>query len=71
MDPVTQSAFRAAEQAVRRLLEQCRKEGRLYRRDPRAAAQVNRTARWLLNALANLRRALEAPADSEGAGRSA
>jgi hypothetical protein len=53
--------LRAAEEAAARLVHECRKGGRLYRGAPRAAAQASRTAKWLLNAVADLRRALEAP----------
>jgi hypothetical protein len=48
-------------EAVGDLVNDCRKRGPLYRRHPRAVAQVNRTAKWLLNALATLRRQLEEP----------
>ena len=34
----------------------------LYGRHPRAVAQVSRTAKWLVNALASLRRILRPPA---------
>ena len=58
MDPVTQNALSAAEEAVRWLVEQCRRGGRLYSRDPRAVAQVSRTGKWHLAAIDALRRAL-------------
>jgi hypothetical protein len=61
MDSRTRSTLRAAEQAVQRLVEHCRREGRLYRRDPRIVAQVSRTGKWHLNAIATLRRLLDAP----------
>jgi hypothetical protein len=70
MDPSTRNTLRTAEQAVTRLVEQCRKPGPLYRRHPKAVAQVSRTGKWLLNALAALHRELNkpsAPAD-ESAG---
>jgi hypothetical protein len=41
MDRATLNALRAAEQAVDRLVEACRKNGPLYRRGPRAVAQVS------------------------------
>jgi hypothetical protein len=55
VDPETLNTLRAAERAVARLLEECRKGGPLYVASPRAVAQVSRTGRWLLNALAALR----------------
>jgi hypothetical protein len=54
MPPSTPHIVRAAEQAVQRLVAECRKGGPLYARNPKAAAQVNRTSRWLLNAIARL-----------------
>jgi len=41
MDQQTQEMLRAAEEAVNRLVEACRKEGPLYKADPRAVAQVS------------------------------
>jgi len=61
VDQPTLDTTRAAEQSVARLVEACRKGGPLYRRDPKAVAQVSRTARWLLNALAALHKALGTP----------
>ena len=69
MDPATQKALRAAEEAVTRLVEACRKAGTLYPGHPGAVAQVSRTSKWLLHALSRLRRELSAPAtapDEEG-----
>jgi hypothetical protein len=63
MDPTTQETLRAAEEATNRLVEATAKGGRLYKRYPRAVAQVSRTAKWLLNALAVLRRDLDRPPD--------
>ena len=60
MDQPTRDIVRAAEEAVRRVVEECRRGGRLYQRDPRAVAQVSRTGKWHLNAIAALRRALSA-----------
>lgn len=57
--------LRAAEEAVRRLVEECRRGGRLYQRDPRVVAQVSRTGKWHLNAIAHLRAVLDAPIDAE------
>ena len=50
----TRNLVRSVEKAVNRLLSACRKDGHLYSRDPKGAAQVNRTAKWLLSALRNL-----------------
>jgi hypothetical protein len=57
------NAVRAAEEAVARLLQACRKGGPLYVEDPPVVAQVNRTSRWLLSALTRLKRALGTPAE--------
>jgi hypothetical protein len=57
------NALRAAEEAVARLLQACRKGGHLYVRNPPVVAQVNRTARWLLSALTRMKRALGTPAE--------
>ena len=61
MDPQTQETIRAAGEAVARLVEACRKGDPLYARSPKAVAQVSRTGKWLLNALATLRQVLKAP----------
>jgi hypothetical protein len=58
----TRNLIRAVEKTVTRLLHACRKDGHLYSRGPKAAAQVNRTAKWLLNALRQLANGQE-PAD--------
>lgn len=58
MNPETEEMLRAAEDAVNRLVERCDKASPLYRGNPRAVAQVSRTGKWLLNALAALRNAL-------------
>jgi hypothetical protein len=55
--------LRAAEEAVGRVIETCQRGGPLYARDPRAAAQVSRTAKWHLSAIAALRQALAPPCD--------
>jgi hypothetical protein len=65
VDPSTLDVVRAAEAAVNPLVEVCRKGGPVYASSPRAAAQVNRTAKWLINALAALRKA----PDERGAGQ--
>jgi hypothetical protein len=56
VDLVTEKALSAAEEAVRWLVERCRRGGRLYQRAPRAVAQVSRTGKWHLNAIAQLRK---------------
>ena len=61
MDESTRNLLRAAEEAVGRLVEACRKDGPLHARDPRAVAQVSRTGKWHLNAIAALRKALGTP----------
>jgi hypothetical protein len=48
----------SAERAVHHLVAHCCKEGRLYRHNPKLVAQVSRTGKWLLNAMAALRQAL-------------
>jgi hypothetical protein len=50
----TRNLIRSVEKTVTRLLSTCRKDGPLYSRDPKAVAQVNRTGKWLLNALRRL-----------------
>ena len=51
--------LRSAERAVARLVEECRPRGPLHARSPGAVARVRRTGRWLLHALARLRRELD------------
>jgi hypothetical protein len=58
VDQTTLNTIKAAEKAVTRLVEVCRKDGTLYPRAPRVVAHVNRTSKWLLNALAVLQREL-------------
>jgi hypothetical protein len=50
----TRTSLHSAHQAVRRLVEACHKGGPLYEQHPQAVAQVNRTAKWFLNALGRL-----------------
>jgi hypothetical protein len=69
VDPVTPDALRAAEEAVHSLLRECRRGGPLYARDLRAVTRLGRTARWLLSAIASLRRALATPRPEEGDGQ--
>ena len=52
MNPRTRTIVQAAHQAVHRLVEICHKEGPLYGQNPPAIAQVNRTTKGFLNALA-------------------
>ena len=66
MDESTRNLLRAAEEAVGRLVEACRKEGTLYPRGPRAVAQVSRTGKWHLNAIAALRKSLDTPCADSG-----
>jgi hypothetical protein len=51
MKPSTLRTLQAAEKAIRGLAAVCHKDGPLYRKCPRSVAQVNRTAKWLLNAI--------------------
>ncbi len=59
MDESTQNMLRAVEETVSRLVEKCGKNGSVYVRDPRAVAQVSRTGKWHLNAIAALRKSLD------------
>jgi hypothetical protein len=54
MNPRTRTIVHAATQAISRLVEVCHKGGPLYSQNPKAVAQVSRTAKWLLNAIARL-----------------
>ena len=66
MTEQTLNKLRAAEESVTTLVEECHKPGPLYKLSPRAVAQVNRTSKWLLNAIKALRRELKLPpADKE------
>ena len=65
MKPYQLNTLRAAEEAVNRLVEECRKNGPLYPRSPKAVAQVSRTGKWLLHAIAALHRELKKPAVAE------
>ncbi len=66
MDESTQNMLRAVEEAVARLVETCGKNSSLYASDPRAVAQVSRTGKWHLNAIAALRKALDTPCTASG-----
>ena len=61
MKPYRPNTLRAAEEAVNGLIEECRKNGPLYPRCPKTVAQVCRTGRWLLHAIATLHRELKKP----------
>jgi hypothetical protein len=69
MDRSTLNALRAAEQAVTRLVAACRKNGPLYRRHPRAVAQLSRTGKWHLSALAGVLKALDTTDDNDAGNR--
>jgi hypothetical protein len=67
MSQQTLKTLRAAEEAVSRLVDECRKPGPLYKLNPKATAQVSRTAKWLLNAITVLQRELKTPSAEEEA----
>lgn len=54
MSMSTPKIVRAAQQAVERLVTKCYKGSPLYVQNPKAVAQVSRTSKWLLNAIAKL-----------------
>jgi hypothetical protein len=58
MNLETLKAVRAAEASVRRLVEKSGKRSPLYLLNPQAVAQVSRTAKWLLHAIAALPKTL-------------
>jgi hypothetical protein len=60
MDPTTREALVAAEPAVSLLVQRCVKHPWEGYQARAVAYLVGRTARWLLSALARLRRILEA-----------
>ena len=64
MTPEIQETVDTAQNAVTQLVAVCRKGGPLYVQNPKAVAQVSRTAKWLLNALARLHRNLDFHPDS-------
>ena len=66
MNARTRALIRSAERKVGRLVEECRKGVPLYAEAPKATAQVSRTAKWLLNALAGLTQAASAATSSDG-----
>ena len=63
MSKSASNTIRSAEKSVARLVETCQKAGRLYVKSPKTVAQVSRTGKWLLNAIAELRKALNVPAE--------
>ena len=65
MNQPTEDVLRTAEEAVNHLVEVCRKDGPLYKRDPLAVAQTSRTSKWLLNAITGLRKVLNASDNKE------
>ena len=65
MTQATRNIIAYAEEAVGRLIQECRHGGPLYGRNPRAVAQVSRTGKWLLSAIATLHRELNQPQTEE------
>jgi hypothetical protein len=66
MNQQTENTLRAAEAAIDELLTDCRKGGAVYRTCPKAAAQVNRNAKWLRHGIATLRRELKSVSNNDG-----
>ncbi len=66
MNPETLEIMRAAQTAVHRLVAACQKNGPLYPRSPKSVAQVNRTSKWLLNAISRLRHELDVSTEASG-----
>lgn len=58
MNQRTRTTIASAERAVTRLLAATPKGGPLHTAHPKAVAQVNRTGKWLLTALAALQQCL-------------
>jgi hypothetical protein len=65
MKPRIRSTIRSAKQSVLRLVEECRKDGPIYPKHPKAVAQVSRTGKWLLNAITTLEQTLDTPTASQ------
>lgn len=59
MNVQTTNTIRNAQESVNRLVQVCRQFGPLYTRQPKAVAQVSRTAKWLLHAITVLNRELD------------
>jgi hypothetical protein len=66
MKPHVLTTIRAAEKAVQRLVTACRKDGPVYAQNARAAAQISRTGKWLLNATAALQQGITPPSTVDG-----
>jgi hypothetical protein len=63
MKRLTLKSVGTAEKTIAGLIDRCQKGGPLYARNPKVVAQVSRTGKWLLNALAALKGTLDtAPA---------
>ena len=54
MNQKTRQVITLVEDKVRRLVDECRKNGPLYVQNPQVVAHVSRTSKWLLNALGKL-----------------
>lgn len=52
MRPVTHPILRRTAKTVQHLLVVCRNDGLMDKANPKAIAQVSRTGKWLLNAIA-------------------
>jgi hypothetical protein len=65
MNARTRALLCSTAKVVSRLVEECRKGSPLYTEQPKPVAQVSRTAKWLLNALAALQQAPSSTADSD------
>jgi hypothetical protein len=63
VNPETQSILQSARAAVSQLIAACQKRSPLYVLHPQKAAQVNRTGKWLLNALTALDRQIQQRTD--------
>jgi hypothetical protein len=61
MDETTLEMLRAAEQAVSKLIEMCRRHTSTRLGVRRARFFLDRTSHWLLQALTHFRRALQTP----------
>ena len=55
----------AARTAVSSLLDECTKGSPIYEKHHQAAAQLNRTGKWLLNAIIVLEQWLDSPQPAE------
>ncbi len=51
--------FRTAQDVVQRLVAECRPDAPLYQQHRKSMAQISRTSKWLLNALAALDQELQ------------